>query len=114
MRRDRFPEEDQDAGRLRDDRQPRRPWTLIAACLVLVVLTAVLWVKWSGTRREAAKLQTELTRVYKEAEDLRLKAALAQERIGRLERELRALHADRAAAAKPDDKARGAKPPTRR
>jgi septal ring factor EnvC (AmiA/AmiB activator) len=115
MRRDHSLEEDQDAGPLRDDRPPRRPWALIAACLVLVVLTAVLWAKWSGTRREAAKLQKELTRVYKEAEDLRLQAALAHERIGKLERELRALHADRAAAAKPpDDKARGAKPPARR
>ena len=115
MRRDLTLEEDQDAGPLRDDWPPRRPWALIAACLVLVVLTAVLWVKWSGTRREAAKLQKELTRVYKEAEDLRLQATLAQERIGRVERELRALHADRAAAAKPPDhKARGAKPPARR
>jgi len=114
MRRDRFPEDEQDAGPLRDDRPPRRPWAL-AACLVLVVLTAVLWVKWSGTRREAAKLQKELTRVYKEAEDVRLQAALAQERIGKLERELRALHAERAAAAKPpDDKARGARPGARR
>jgi len=115
MRRDRTPAEDHDAGPLRDDRPPRRPWALIAACLVLVVLTAVLWVKWSGTRREAAKLQKELTRVYKEAEDVRLQAALAQERIGKLERELRALHAERAAAAKPpDDKARGARPGARR
>jgi len=54
MRRDRFPEDEQDAGPLRDDRPPRRPWALIAACLVLVVLAAVLWGKWSGTRREAA------------------------------------------------------------
>ena len=61
MRRDRSPEEGQGARSLRDDRPPRRPWALIAACLVLVVLTAVLWVKWSGTRREAAKLQKELT-----------------------------------------------------
>jgi len=114
MRRDRFPEDEQDAGPLRDDRPPRRPWALIAACLVLVVLTAVLWVKWSGTRREAAKLQKELTRVYKEAEDVRLQAALAQERIGKLERELRALHAERAAAKPPDDKTRRAKPPARR
>ncbi len=115
MRRDRSLEEDQDAGSLPDDRSPRRPWALIAACLVLVVLTAVLWVEWSGSRREAAKLQKEMTRVYKEAEDLRLRATLAQERIGKLERELRALRADRAAAAKPpDDKVRGAKRPARR
>ena len=115
MRRDRFPEDDQDGGPLRDDRPPRRPWALIAACLVLVVLSAVLWVKWSGARGEAAKLQKEMTRVYKEAEDLRLQAALAQERIGKLEWELRALHAERAAAAKTgDEKARPAKPPARR
>ena len=115
MRRDHSLEEDQDSGSLRDDRPPRRPWALIAACLVLVMLSTVLWVKWSGARREAAKLQKEMTRVYKEAEDLRLQAALAQERIGKLERELRALHAERAAAAKAgDDKARGAKPPARR
>jgi len=60
-----------------------------------VVLTAVLWVKWSTARRDAARLQKELTRVYKEAEDLRLQAALAQERIGKLEREIRALNAER-------------------
>ena len=100
---------------MRGERPPRRPWALIAACLVLVVLSAVLWAKWSGARLDAAKLQKEMTRVYKEAEDLRLQAALAQERIGKLERELRALHAERTAAAKAgDDKARGAKPPARR
>jgi hypothetical protein len=111
MRRDRSPEDEQDDGRLRDERAPRRPWALIAACLVLVVLSAVLWVKWSGAQRDAAKLQKEMTRVYKEAEDLRLQAALAQERIGKLELELRALHGEPAAAAKPlDGKARVTKP----
>ena len=115
MGRNRSPEEEQGAGPLPDERRRRRPWALIAACLVLVVLSAVLWVKWSGTRREAAKLQKEVTRVYKEAEDLRLQAALAQERIGRLEREIRTLHAEGDRQAKPaDDKARGAKPPARR
>jgi septal ring factor EnvC (AmiA/AmiB activator) len=114
MERDRSPEDEQDLRPHRADRPPRRPWALIAACLVLVVLSTVLWVKWSGTRREVAKLQKELTRVYKEAEDLRLQATLAQERIGKLERELRALHADLAAAKPPDDKARGARPPARR
>ncbi len=111
MRRDRSLEDEQDAGPLRGDRSPRRPWALIAACLLLVLLSAVLWVKWSGAQREAAKLQKEMTRVYKEAEDLRLQAALAQERIGKLEGELRELRPERAAAARPpDDKARGAKP----
>jgi septal ring factor EnvC (AmiA/AmiB activator) len=114
MRRDRSREDERDAGPLRDER-PRRPWALIAACLVLVMLSTVLWVKWSGTRRDAAKLQKELTRVYKEAEDLRLQAALAQERIGKLEREIRALHAERDRQARAtDDKTKGAKPPARR
>ena len=102
MRRDRSEGNEQGAGPLRDVRPLRPPWTLIAACLVLVLLSTVLWVKWSGAQREAAKLQKEMTRVYKEAEDLRLQAALAQERIGRLELELRGLPADPAArAAKP-------------
>jgi len=119
MGRDRSPEAEQDAGALLDERRRRRPWALIAACLVLVVLTAVLWVKWSTASRDAARLQKELTRVYKEAEDLRLQAALAQERIGKLEREIRALNAERERdrqARSADDKppARGAKPPARR
>ena len=115
MRSERSQEAERGAGPARGEQGPRPPWTLIAACMVLVVLSAVLWVKWSGAQREAAKLQKEMTRVYKEAEDLRLQAALVQERIGKLERELRAVHAERAAAAKAgDDKARGAKPPARR
>ena len=114
MRRDRSHEPAEDAGPPRDER-PRRPWTLIAACLVLVLLSAVLWGKWSGTRRDAGKLQKELTRVYKEAEDLRLQAALAQERVGKLEREIRALQAERDRQAGPADaRARGARPAPRR
>ena len=97
------------------DSRPRRPWALIAACLVLVVLAAVLWVKWSGSRRDAIRLERELTRVYKEAEDLRLQAALAQERITKLEREVRALHAERERLAKPsEDKSKAAAKPTAR
>jgi septal ring factor EnvC (AmiA/AmiB activator) len=114
MRGDRSHDDDQDAYPLRDVRK-RRPWALIAACLMLVVLSAVLWVSWSNTRRDAARLHKELTRVYKEAEDLRLQAVQAQERIGKLDREIRALRAERDRQAKPvDDKARGAKPPARR
>ena len=115
MRRGRALEDEEDVGAELETRPPRRPWALIAACLVLVVLAAVLWVKWSGVRRDVARLERELGRVYKEAEDLRLQAALAQERIGKLEREIRALHAERDRLAKPpEDKARSAKPAGRR
>ena len=69
------------------------------------MLSAVLWVKWSDNRREAARLQRELTRVYKEAEDLRMQATLGQERIARLERELRALKAESQARPAEDKKA---------
>jgi septal ring factor EnvC (AmiA/AmiB activator) len=104
-----------DGGAIMEERPPRRPWALIAACLVLVVLAAVLWVKWSGSRRDAARLEKELTRVYKEAEDLRLQATLAHERMVKLEREVRALQSERDRLAKPpEEKTRSAKPPARR
>jgi len=89
-----------DDGRMTDS-YPRRPWALIAACVVLVLLAGVLWNKWSTARQDAIRLDRELKRVYKEAEDLRLQAALAQERITKLERELRALHAERERLMKP-------------
>lgn len=115
MRRGRTLEDGPDGSAAMEERPPRRPWALIAACLVLVVLAAVLWVKWSGSRRDAARLEKELTRVYKEAEDLRLQAALAQERMTKLEREVRALHAERERLAKPtEEKTKSAKPPARR
>jgi len=115
MPRDDLAEEEQSAAVIRDDRRPRRPWALIAACLVLVVLSTVLWVKWSTARRDSARLQKELTRVYKEAEDLRLQAALAHERMAKLEREIRALNAERERQAKPaEEKPRAPRPPARR
>lgn len=95
MRWGRSLEEGPEARAAMEENPPRRPWALIAACLILVVLVAALWVKWSGSRRDAVRLERELTRVYKEAEDLRLQAALAQERSTKLEREVRALHAER-------------------
>ena len=98
-----------------EDNLPRRPWALIAACLVLVVLVTVLWIKWSGSRRDAARLGRELTRVYKEAEDLRLQAALAQERSTKLEREVRALRAERERLLRaPEEKPKAATKPAGR
>ena len=75
---------------------PRRPWLLIAASLLLAMLSAVLWVKWSDSRDRAERLQAELRQVYTEAEAIRLQATRAQQRIGQLEREVRALEAERA------------------
>ena len=115
MRRGRTLEDGTDAGAAMEERPPRRPWALIAACLLLVVLSSVLWAKWSGSRRDAARLEKELTRVYKEAEDLRLQAALAHERMAKLEREVRALRAERERQAQPpEEKPKSAKPPERR
>ena len=57
MPREDLAEEEQSAAVMRDHRRPRRPWALIAACLVLVVLSTVLWVKWSAARRDGARLQ---------------------------------------------------------
>jgi len=115
MRRGRTLEDGMDAGAVMEERPPRRPWALMAACLVLVVLATVLWVKWSGSRRDAARLEKELTRVYKEAEDLRLQAALAHERMAKLERDIRALRAERERQAQPpEEKPKSTKPPARR
>jgi hypothetical protein len=71
--------------------RPRRPWLLIAAALLLAVLSTVLWAKWRETRLRAEQLQVELKQVYTEAESLRTQATRAQQRIGQLEQELRAL-----------------------
>jgi hypothetical protein len=70
---------------------------LIAAALLLAVLSTVLWVKWSESRSRAAALQAELRQVYAEAEAIRLQATRAQERIAQLERQVRLLEADDAA-----------------
>lgn len=67
----------------------RRPWLLISASLLLVVLTATLWGKWIETRDRADRLSAELKKVYVEAEKLRTEGAAAKQRIAQLERQLR-------------------------
>jgi hypothetical protein len=79
----------------------RRPWLLIAASLLLAVLSTVLWVKWSESRNRAAALQAELRQVYTEAEAIRLQATRAQERIVQLEQQLRLLETEGAGAPRP-------------
>ena len=80
--------------------RPRRPWLLIAAALLLAVLSVVLWAKWRETRVRAEQLQAELKQVYTEAESLRTQATRAQQRIGQLEQELRALTQGKPGGAK--------------
>ena len=69
----------------------RRPWALIVAALLLVVLSVVLWAKWSESRSEVERLRAELKVVYTEAEAIRTQAALTQQRVGILEKQLGAL-----------------------
>jgi hypothetical protein len=69
--------------------KPRRPWMLIASCLLLVGLTVTLWGKWVENRERADRLAVELKKVYVEAEKLRTEAALAKQRVVQLERQLR-------------------------
>ena len=80
--------------------RPRHPWTLIAAALLLAVLSIVLWGKWRDSRTRADQLQAELKQVYAETETLRTQAMRAQQRVAQLERDLRALSA-RDGGAKP-------------
>jgi F0F1-type ATP synthase membrane subunit b/b' len=77
------------ASRLARRIRPRRPWTLIASCLLLVVLTVTLWGKWVESRERADRLSAELKKVYVEAEKLRTEGAVAKQRIAQLERQLR-------------------------
>ena len=87
----------------------RRPWALIVAALLLVVLSVVLWAKWSESRAEVERLRAELKVVYTEAEAIRTHAALAQQRVGVLEKQLGALREKPAAAmdaTKPIEKPR--------
>jgi hypothetical protein len=77
----------------------RRPWALIAAALLLAMLSTILWVKWRDSRERADRLQAELRQVYAEAESLRTEATRAQQRIAQLEDELRARAAPPASKA---------------
>jgi cell division protein FtsB len=83
--------------------RPRRPWLLIAAALLLAVLSTLLWVRWRDARTRVDQLQVELRQVYAEAETLRTQAARAQQRIAQLERELRAAPTSRPAPSPPKE-----------
>ena len=87
--------------------RPRRPWALIVAALLLVVLVAVLWAKWSESRGDVERLRAELKTVYAETESLRTQAAQAQQRVALLEKQVQSIRNERdeSNAAKPAPKA---------
>lgn len=82
----------------RPERRSGRPWLLIAAALLLAVLSATLLTKWRESRTRADELQAELKQVYAEAESLRTRATQAEQRIAELERDVRTLSARQAGA----------------
>ncbi len=75
--------------------RPRRPWLLMVASLMLVVLVAVVWGKWSESRTEADQLRAEVKQVYREAEALRTQAVQAEQRVALLDQQIRALRTER-------------------
>jgi len=93
--------------------RPRRPWPLIAASLLLVVLVAVLWAKWSDSRTEADQLRAEVKQVYREAETLRTQAAQAEQRLALSDQQMRSLRAERADLLQRLEAAGGEKPPAK-
>ena len=74
--------------------RPRRPWLLMVASLMLVVLVAVVWGKWGESRTEADQLRAEVKQVYREAEGLRTRAVQAEQRAGLLDQQVRSLRAE--------------------
>lgn len=86
---------------IRPEPRSGRPWLLIAAALLLAVLSATLLAKWRESRTRADELQAELKQVYAEAESLRTRATQAEQRIAELERDVRTLSARRAGAKEP-------------
>ena len=75
--------------------RPRRPWLLVVASLMLVVLVAVVWGKWSESRIESDQLRAEVKQVYREAETLRTQAVQAEHRAAVLDQQVRSLRAER-------------------
>jgi ElaB/YqjD/DUF883 family membrane-anchored ribosome-binding protein len=75
--------------------EPRRPWFLITASLMLVVLVALVWFKWSESRTEVLHLRAELKSLYAEAEMVRTRADQGQQKLALLEQQVRTLTAER-------------------
>ena len=80
---------------LPDEGGPERPWLLIVLALVLAALAALAGVQWKLAVDREEKLKAETRLVYKETEELRTRAAQAQQRLLLLEQQLSALTSER-------------------
>ena len=80
---------------LPDEGGPQRPWLLIVLALVLAALAALAGVQWKLAVDREEKLKAETRLVYKETEELRTRAAQAQQRLLLLEQQLQALTSER-------------------
>lgn len=87
------PEELQDE--FSEDERPRKPWLLIVLVLILAALAGVASVQWKRAVDREEKLQVEMRIVYRDAENLRTKAAQAEQRMKVLEQQLSTLTSDR-------------------
>ena len=87
------PEELQDE--FSEDERPRKPWLLIVLVLILAALAGVASVQWKRAVDREEKLQAEMRIVYRDAENLRTKAAQAEQRMKVLEQQLSTLTSDR-------------------
>jgi cell division protein FtsB len=68
----------------------RGSWPLVAAAVLLALLSLLLGMQWKDSRTRADQLHAELRHLYAEAESLRTRAAQAEQRVAQLEDELRA------------------------
>ena len=91
-------------GRIRQDIDarvtPPRPWLLIIASILLAGLATWTGFQWKKGADQEVKLRGELKQVYLEAEQLRLQAVQAQQRVSLLEKQVMALSAEREATTK--------------
>lgn len=80
--------------------QPRRPWLLIIASLLLAGLATWSGFQWKKGADQEMKLKAEVKQAYVEGEQLRGQAAQAQQRVSLLEKQVMALSAERDATTK--------------
>lgn len=74
----------------------RRPWPLVAATLVLACMVAyVLFGAYIPAQQRMARLEKEIREVYKREADLHLQLAQSGQRMTALQKQVAALRAER-------------------